>query len=118
MKQSVKREHVVSRQDKTPDKAVPRELIWVDVGLVVLVALHLVSTAIMLLQREAVAEGIKLANPALTGQQVFYALTVTLIASTLFHAIFVLLYIWLAFKIRSGKRWVRITLTVVLAVAT
>lgn len=118
MKQSVEREHIVADRDRTPRKAVPREVTWVDIGLVILVALHLVSIAIMLLQREAIAEGIKLANPALTGQQVFYALTVTLIASVFFHTIFMLLYVWLAFKIRTGKRWARIMLTVVLAIAT
>jgi hypothetical protein len=97
---------------------VPKELTWVGIGLVILVAFHLITTAILLLQRTAIAEGIKMANPSLSEQQVSYALTVTLVASALFHGIFVLLYIWLALKIHTGKKWVQVVLTVVLAVAT
>lgn len=118
MKQTEKRGHVVPHQDKQSHRAVPKELTWVGIGLVILVAFHLITTAIMVLQRAAIAEGIKMATPTLTELQVSYALTVTLIASALFHGIFVLLYIWLAFKIRTSKKWVRVVLTVVLTIAT
>lgn len=118
MNQPEKRGHVVPYLDQQSHRAVPKELAWVGIGLVILVAFHIIVTAIMVLQRAAIAEGIKAANPTLTELQLSYALTVTLVASALFHGIFVLLYIWLAFKLRTGKKWVRVVLTVVLAVAT
>lgn len=118
MKQPEKRGHVVPHRNRPFQRSVPRELTWVGVGLVILVAFHLITTAVMVLQRAAIAEGIKMANPGFSELQVSYALTVTLAASALFHGLFVLLYIWLAFKIRTGKKWAQVALTVVLAVAT
>ena len=118
MKQPEHRGYVRPSQDRRLRRAAPKEISWVAFGLIILVAFHLITTGIMVLQREAIAEGIRKANSSLSELQVSYALALTLVVSALFHAIFVLLYIWLAFKIRTGKPWVRVTLTAVLVVAT
>jgi hypothetical protein len=118
MKQPENRGYVRAGQDRRLRRAVPKEISWVAFGLIILVAFHLMTTVIMVLQREAIAAGIRKANPSLSDLQVSYALAVTLVVSALFHAIFVLLYIWLAFKIRTGKPWARTTLAAVLVVAT
>jgi hypothetical protein len=45
-------------------------------------------------------------------------LSATLVASLVFHLLFAALYAWMAFKIRAGRSWARIALTVDLVLGT
>ncbi|QBD81795.1 hypothetical protein EPA93_39810 [Ktedonosporobacter rubrisoli] len=99
-------------------RVVPKLINLVVLGLVILIVVHLAVVAIMMVESSVVKESIRQANPTLDSKSLASALRVTLVAGGFFHAVFVLLYSWLAFQIRTGSRWSRMVLTVVLAVAT
>jgi hypothetical protein len=95
----------------------PKEFTLITLGLAVLVILHLIVPLIMMLERDTIAEGIRQANRALTPDAVDLALKITLLASALFHLLFVGLYIWFGLKLQPGRRWARIALTATLIIA-
>lgn len=103
---------------RTDATARPWPITWIVRSLVALIALHLAVPAILILQRTAVADGIRRANPAMGAREVAYSLAAALIAGTLFHLLFVGLYTLLAAKLRSGRRWTRVVLSATLVVAT
>jgi ABC-type sulfate transport system permease subunit len=99
-------------------EAMPKEIRWAVLGLVLLVAFHLVVVPIMWIQSDVIAKGIEASNPNLTPVEVGFALKATLVASLVFHLIFAMLYVWMAFKIHAGRRWARILLSAALVLGT
>lgn len=76
----------------------------------------IVSGLLLLGSKAQIADQLRRANTAgLTEDQIQSAAGVALIVAFVFALVFALIYLWLAFKLRAGRNWARVTLTVLTA---
>jgi hypothetical protein len=101
-------------QPAGPTASAPPEVERAALGLFALVALNLVNLIVSLTQREAFADVLRDRNTGLTESQIDTAVTVGIVTSVVFGLAFMALYVWLAFMLRQGRNWARVTVTVLL----
>jgi hypothetical protein len=76
------------------------------------VALSVLSLVILFAQMGTIRDQVRAADAGLTDAQIDAAVTTTVVVAVFFGLVFAALYLWLAFMIRRGANWARITLTV------
>jgi hypothetical protein len=75
--------------------------------------ISVVSGLLLLGDKEEIANRLRQANTSgLTADQIDKAAQVGQIVAVVIALLFALVYLWLAFKLRAGRNWARITLTV------
>ncbi|GAB2997828.1 hypothetical protein LWP59_19575 [Amycolatopsis acidiphila] len=80
---------------------------------VVSTVIGIVSALLLLGTKDQIADQLRRANTSgLTEDQIQSAAQVALIVAVVIALLFALVYLWLAFKLRAGRNWARITLTV------
>ncbi|WP_328610427.1 hypothetical protein OG943_15260 [Amycolatopsis sp. NBC_00345] len=77
--------------------------------------ISIVSGLLVLTQRDTLADALRKSDTGLTAQQVDQATTVALVAAVVIAVIIALLYLLFAVKLRAGRNWARIVLTVLTA---
>lgn len=77
--------------------------------------ISIVSGLLVLGQRDALADAVRRSNTKLTAQQIDQAATVALVAAVVIAVLIALLYLFFAVKLRAGRNWARIVLTVLTA---
>jgi ABC-type multidrug transport system permease subunit len=83
---------------------------------VVSTVIGIVSALLLLGSKNDIADQLRRSNTAgLTEDQIQSAAQVALIVAVVIALLFALVYLWLAFKLRAGRNWARITLTVLTA---
>lgn len=75
--------------------------------------ISIVSGLLLLGNKDEIANQLRGSNTSgLTEQQIDQAAQIALIVAVVIALLFALIYLWLAFKLRAGRNWARITLTV------
>ncbi|SFI69318.1 hypothetical protein SAMN05421835_101472 [Amycolatopsis sacchari] len=75
--------------------------------------ISLVSALLLLGSKDEVADQLRRNNTArLTEDQISTTAQITVTAFVVIAIVIALIYLWLAFKLRAGRNWARITLTV------
>ena len=93
---------------------IPATITWAVLTLIAHAALHFLVPPIMGIQRNLFVAQFQRMSPAQSASQVTITVNSVLIAGLIYHLIFGILFIWLAFKIRAGRNWARIAGSVVL----
>jgi ABC-type uncharacterized transport system permease subunit len=75
-----------------------------------------VSALLLLGSKDTIADRLRSSNTSgLTENQINQAAQIGLVIAVVVALLFALIYLWLAFKLRAGRNWARITLTVLTA---
>lgn len=83
---------------------------------VVSTVIGIVSALLLLGSKNDIADQLRKTNTAgLSEDQIQSAAQVALVVAVVIALLFALVYLWLAFKLRAGRNWARITLTVLTA---
>ncbi|WP_236792590.1 hypothetical protein [Amycolatopsis sp. GM8] len=76
----------------------------------------IVSALLSLGNKDQIADALRRSNTSnLTESQIQDAASVALVVAVVIAALIALIYLWLAFKLRAGRNWARIVLTVITA---
>ncbi|MBB5896029.1 hypothetical protein ACFFS4_25040 [Kutzneria kofuensis] len=75
-------------------------------------ALGVVTAILVLTEKDTLVAGIKAAGGSLSDAQVDSAATVAITMLVVVAIVFAALYLWLAFKLKAGRNWARVTLAV------
>ena len=94
--------------------AIPPQIIWAVRCLIAFVVLNLILIGLLLTHGGEIATTIQQSNPSWSQEQVAAFVSSIVIGGSIVHLIFAALVVWLAFMIRSGRRWARIVVTLVL----
>jgi hypothetical protein len=70
------------------------------------------TTGVLLGTRQEIADALRASGTALTDEQLQTAATTTQVVVAGFALLIALVELWLAFKLRAGRNWARIALTV------
>lgn len=92
----------------------PTEIKWAMFTLFTHVALHLFVPLLMENQRDMFIAQFQRMSPDQSLSQVTATVNTLLVAGLIYHLIFGMLFTWLALKIRTGRNWARILVSIVL----
>ncbi|GGP75463.1 hypothetical protein [Saccharothrix coeruleofusca] len=71
------------------------------------------GVAFLLGARQELVDAVRTANPEMTAEQAEQATTVTMAFSAGVMVLVGLVYLWLSFKLKAGRNWARVVLTVI-----
>jgi hypothetical protein len=98
----------------------PREILGAFWGYVIAAVAGLVSGLLILGSKQEIADALRNANTQgtrLTETQIDQAATITMIIALVISVVFALLYLLFAFKLKAGRNWARIVLTIIAVLA-
>lgn len=96
----------------------PAALRWVRAAFGVLVVVLLALPVLMTVDRDFVTTSVLREDPALSGGQLQFAITASLIFSWGVHVMYAAVGLWFVLKTLAGRQWARIALTILLVIAT
>ena len=96
----------------------PPPLRWLRVALALLLVLMVALPVLMTVDRGFVVPSIQRDDPFLSGDDLDFAVTVTLAFTWAVHFVYGAVAVWFTVKALRGRHWARIALTVAMVVAT
>jgi hypothetical protein len=103
---------VTSTSRRTP----PGTIVAAFFGFLVSTVVAFVGAGVIASARERVVEAVRAGNPRMTDEQVRHAATLGQGITIVIAVLVGLFFLWLAFKLKAGRNWARVVLTVVTAV--
>lgn len=100
---------VTSSKKLTP----PVTVVAAFFGFLVSTVSALVSAGLLLAARQELATALRASNTQMTEEQLERAVTVAQAFAVGVAVLIALFYLWLAFKLKAGRNWARVVLTVV-----
>jgi hypothetical protein len=107
-------------QEQQPAPRPPNEVLGAFWGYVVAAVVTLVTGVLILGQKQQIADSMRAANKqggSLTDAQIDQVATIGVTAAVVVAVIFAGLYLLFAFKLKNGRNWARVVLTIIAVIA-